>query len=1570
MNKNLKKLLSAICALTVTFSSVSVPVSAEEFLTDTAADAAEFSEAAEKDGASFDELERIEGTSWETTFTDKDGFLTWTDPDTSLYPVNPNPELWECIAEYELFVNGTRMYQPITQFDAEWSAEANDNVLNGKIRYAQVYLPAIISKYVRDGGDTTNGATVTIKAHKTPKDSDTSVVIDSCTTTFDASKYIGSKSDALTTPIVSARAEMYDGAANCFFMAGGTSNAAAYVFEYENVSYEGSSEYDYVETDTSGSVEFALWWISTNITPDIRFKAYAVDKDGNYGELSQEVTINHTTGKVTKAVPEKIASLPTWDAHIEYDYNGGYLGADQAPGGNTTNSDNPYGVYYYIFVDPSGNIAATIKTHDEWYDFDNGKFWSDKVWRMPAPIITGYNIENPGKALSGTYELYVGFGTEQNGKVEKISDSSMIISYTGGNKVTGLEQPGVKQSDVHYENDNRFVSIDLPECNDDTKAQGYIVQYIFSVDTDRNVTEFVQGGCNTNLWFDGEQQDINVRILPVDGFGGIGEWEEITVSVGVPVEKWDPQFKYDEKTGELSWTNVVTDIDHGYSYKIYDAKSGFESFFWVDFEWNDEQQKDVLRTPVFNLPEAFAQFAVSRGESCEGTYDLTLEAYIDDKQYKASSKFTYTYGGLSTDSQLKPKVLFASAHFDRHNTEFPYYTEIYMGAQNEYTKENAVGYVYKFDVESDGYTGTKEKPTTVTVCAVSKTGQISEPVTAAVLDDIYPESGLIYDGEFDQNIQWDRWQYSKQITDWRYNDLFDITKAAKFEFVLRPTEEGKLSDSFGGAVIINSDSKGWNQKGFWGVDDPENGLFATVDENNVAKIVPGTEKGTYVISADISDGNPYYGLDNNISDPEYVSMNFMIWANDENPAFTGTSIKIEQANIYDKDGNLLIRFDNGGHAFAAPEYFNLDDGNEKVYLSFAKVFGADHYDIYQDGVKIKTLEQTDDYEINYVVEGLENDHENGYNFKVAAVSKDGIEKFTEELNAYPNSWTGVGISYLDKNNNWQWISGPAEGKDFANIDEATAFAASLGSKNINIIVRGREETLKNLKALPAGVESFGIGTNPEGKLTISAKSISVPDGAAFFISGNTAFSGKTTISAGKDCGLDISSSVQQDAKSAVTIKGKNSGWLNINGMTNIAAVSGFDSMNIYGSKISGAIKGAYLDTADTTYNSAVTLTGDLNNGWNSTFAKAVKADGNIMINGATVKGALTSAGTVDAYFCTLGAVSITGKKLASLKWDDGNDIIAVLENCTTGKITSELKTFLRIAQCKVNGAVTSKGGLHIETYDTSDPTTITGAVTAAAWLNIIGSNVTGKVTASEFISISDSTVKGALTGKAGMLIEDSTVDSVNLTGRNAEDALTVRYSTINGKLSSAAAPMFVNQSDIKGAVTAKGAFEFYGIEGETPVSVIGGAVNISGKDGKSVIYNAKVAGKITAAKDLEIGSIIAEKGVTAKGTLIASTSEVHDAVTAEILSTSWGGLLKFTALTVSKGGFVKSKDNPDIWLGLELITKTGSPVALTPGTKNNVVAKKFVGSFDGLFLSDANCKDAQFKVEKNKLIVI
>ena len=77
MNKNLKKLLSAICALTVTFSAVSVPVSAEDAQTDTAAvTETETVEAAESDGVDFDELERVAGTDWETTFTEKDGFLT------------------------------------------------------------------------------------------------------------------------------------------------------------------------------------------------------------------------------------------------------------------------------------------------------------------------------------------------------------------------------------------------------------------------------------------------------------------------------------------------------------------------------------------------------------------------------------------------------------------------------------------------------------------------------------------------------------------------------------------------------------------------------------------------------------------------------------------------------------------------------------------------------------------------------------------------------------------------------------------------------------------------------------------------------------------------------------------------------------------------------------------------------------------------------------------------------------------------------------------------------------------------------------------------------------------------------------------------------------------------------------------------------------------------------------------------------------------------------------------------------------------------------------------------------
>ncbi len=141
----------------------------------------------------------------------------------------------------------------------------------------------------------------------------------------------------------------------------------------------------------------------------------------------------------------------------------------------------------------------------------------------------------------------------------------------------------------------------------------------------------------------------------------------------------------------------------------------------------------------------------------------------------------------------------------------------------------------------------------------------------------------------------------------------DCTQMGSVSFKIQAAEPEWFEGQTGGAVIVSSGpvvsvDHNWPQKNYWGVND---GDLVTVDETAALQTV-ALGDNTYELTCPVDDTNNVLA-DSYASDDAYVQVALSEWGSDM------SAIKVLSMTVYDKDGNVMVAYDeNGNVTDAAP----------------------------------------------------------------------------------------------------------------------------------------------------------------------------------------------------------------------------------------------------------------------------------------------------------------------------------------------------------------------------------------------------------------------------------------------------------------------------------------------------------------------------------------------------------------------------------------------------------------------------------------------------------------------------
>ena len=131
---------------------------------------------------------------------------------------------------------------------------------------------------------------------------------------------------------------------------------------------------------------------------------------------------------------------------------------------------------------------------------------------------------------------------------------------------------------------------------------------------------------------------------------------------------WDPNFRYDESTGILTWDQrpgipIDTSVDGYEDYACYGIEivgTGDPEmewvFSWYDVDWSTPEQKrtGTVSQPDLNLPLAFAAQTVEKDKKLQGEYKLYISGGPGHNIYgmDGSEPFVYNFAGGKTSGTL------------------------------------------------------------------------------------------------------------------------------------------------------------------------------------------------------------------------------------------------------------------------------------------------------------------------------------------------------------------------------------------------------------------------------------------------------------------------------------------------------------------------------------------------------------------------------------------------------------------------------------------------------------------------------------------------------------------------------------------------------------------------------------------------------------------------------------------------------------------------------------------------------------------------------------------------------
>ena len=205
-------------------------------------------------------------------------------------------------------------------------------------------------------------------------------------------------------------------------------------------------------------------------------------------------------------------------------------------------------------------------------------------------------------------------------------------------------------------------------------------------------------------------------------------------SDGDDLTEWEPNFTFDEKTGELSWDNIPYDIDtlekpkygsaYAFSYAVYHGTTYLEHIY---VPYSSLKEGDSFR-PSVNLA---AYFARQSAVLSAGEYTISLKAGFgyQTNAFKSSKTYTYNFkGGKVLDTIKKPVIKsyvfnksgeYVNIVFDKPAANvIGYLVKAYTGYSynTDFVSNNLYSKYYYSDIENY----------TASVCAVDADGNTSE----------------------------------------------------------------------------------------------------------------------------------------------------------------------------------------------------------------------------------------------------------------------------------------------------------------------------------------------------------------------------------------------------------------------------------------------------------------------------------------------------------------------------------------------------------------------------------------------------------------------------------------------------------------------------------------------------------------------------------------------------------------------------------------------------------------------------------------------------------------------------
>ncbi len=185
----------------------------------------------------------------------------------------------------------------------------------------------------------------------------------------------------------------------------------------------------------------------------------------------------------------------------------------------------------------------------------------------------------------------------------------------------------------------------------------------------------------------------------------------------------------------------------------------------------------------------------------------------------------------------------------------------------------------------------------------------------------------------------------------RLNDIedFDTSKVDSIEVTLKALDE-RFNGQIGGAIVLSSgnssdnETYGWNSKEYWGVNDADKGFTAA------NKAVTFNKVGAYTYQGKATVGEGFAIIDA----PDYADVVVQYWGS------AYGLISVEGVVIKDKDGNVLVSYDDEG-IITLPVTATAASGRKSVTVKWDKVPYAAKYTVEtlnDDGVWVKVDEVT------------------------------------------------------------------------------------------------------------------------------------------------------------------------------------------------------------------------------------------------------------------------------------------------------------------------------------------------------------------------------------------------------------------------------------------------------------------------------------------------------------------------------------------------------------------------------------------------------------------------------------